>query len=186
MPLALMGQRCLLWRCPVQRCLWLRGPLPVTQLLAVLSGPAGLVLAVLSGRAGLVLAVLSGPAGLVLAVLSGPAVQVLAVLSGPAGLVLAVLSGPAGLVLAVLSGPEGLVLSVLSGPVGLVAVASWPAGQVLAVDSTVLLFPDLLTFLWPFPTLEGVPADSTLPPVCGGAALVAGVFPLSCRALANF
>ncbi|KAJ1182090.1 hypothetical protein NDU88_007285 [Pleurodeles waltl] len=235
-------QRCLWRRCPVQRCLWQRGPFTVTQLLVVLSGPAGLVLAVLSGPAGLVLAVHHGPVGLVLAVLHGPAGLLLAVLHGPAGLVLAVLHGPAGLVLSVLSGPAGLVLVVLSWAAGLVlavafwaaglvlavaslaaglaagmmavaswaagmmAVASWAAGLVLAVASwaagmmavaswaagmmavfsAVLLFPDLLTFLWPFPTLEGVAADSTLPPVPLGVALLAGVFPLSRRALANF
>ncbi|KAJ1191334.1 hypothetical protein NDU88_000650 [Pleurodeles waltl] len=50
----------------------------------------------------------------------------------------------------------------------------------------VLLFPDLPGFLWPFPTLGGVTAESTLPLGPLGAAWVAGVFPLSRRALANF
>ncbi|KAJ1098975.1 hypothetical protein NDU88_004080 [Pleurodeles waltl] len=66
----------------------------------------------------------------------------------------------------------------------MMAVGSWSVGM-MAVFSAVLLFPDLLTFLWPFHTLDGVAADSTLPPVPLGAALVAGVFPLSRQALAN-
>ncbi|KAJ1164713.1 hypothetical protein NDU88_005147 [Pleurodeles waltl] len=88
--------------------------------------------------------------------------------------------------LAVLHGPVGLLLVVASWAAGLVlAVASWAAGM-MADFSAVLLFPDLLTFLCPFPTLEGVSADSTLPPVPLGEALVAGVFPLSRRAWATF
>ncbi|KAJ1141541.1 hypothetical protein NDU88_007870 [Pleurodeles waltl] len=130
---------------PCSAVLEAAGSFAVTQLLAVLSVPAGLELAVLSVSAGLVLAVLS-------------------VLSVPVGLVLAVLSLPAGM------------MSVASWPAGMMAVASWPAGM-MAVSSAVLLFPDFPGFLWPFPTLEGVAADPTLPPGSLGAALVAGVFP---------
>ncbi|KAJ1219011.1 hypothetical protein NDU88_006582 [Pleurodeles waltl] len=85
------------------------------------------------------------------------------------------------------------------GPVwgsGLLAVAFWAARLLLvvfpwavwlmAVLSAVLIFPDLPVFLCPFPTLDGVAAVSTLPTVPLGAALVAGVFPLSRRALGNF
>ncbi|KAJ1150050.1 hypothetical protein NDU88_002848 [Pleurodeles waltl] len=86
--------------------------------------------------------------------------------------------------LAILSGPAGLVLAVTSWVVGLMAVDSWAAG-LMAVFSAMPIFPDLLGFLCHFPTLEGVAADSTLPPVPLGAALVAGVFPLSRRTLAN-
>ncbi|KAJ1127564.1 hypothetical protein NDU88_005963 [Pleurodeles waltl] len=56
----------------------------------------------------------------------------------------------------------------------------------MAVSSAMLLFPDFPGFLWPFPTLEGVAVDSTLPPGPLGVVLVAEVFPLSRRALANF
>ncbi|KAJ1129329.1 hypothetical protein NDU88_007700 [Pleurodeles waltl] len=190
------------WRCPVQRCLRCSAVLETvvpcsavleaavsiagTQLLAVLHGPAGLLLAVTSLAGGLLLAGLSWAAGLVLAVLSWAAGLVLAVLSWAAGLVLAVLSWAAGLVLKVASWAAGLVLAVLSWAAGLVLeVASWAAGM-MAVFSAVLLFPDFPGFLWPFPTLEGVTAESTLPPGPLGAALVAGVLPLSCQALANF
>ncbi|KAJ1127949.1 hypothetical protein NDU88_006342 [Pleurodeles waltl] len=106
----------------------------------------------------------------------------MAVASGAAGMMV-VASWAAGMV-AVASWAEGM-MAVASWAVGMMAVASWAAGM-MAVSSVVLLFPDFPGFLWPFPTLEGVAADSTLPPGPLGAALVAGVFPLSRRALANF
>ncbi|KAJ1123162.1 hypothetical protein NDU88_001635 [Pleurodeles waltl] len=65
------------------------------------------------------------------------------------------------------------------------AVASWAAGR-MAAFSAVLLFPDFEDFFCPFTTLGGVTAYSTLPPGPLGAALPAGVFPLSRRALSNF
>ncbi|KAJ1215244.1 hypothetical protein NDU88_002853 [Pleurodeles waltl] len=111
-------------------------------------------------------------------------VWLLAVASWATGLLLAVLSGAVGL-LAVATWATGLLLAVLSGAVGLLAVASWAAG-LMAVFSAVLIFLDLPVFLCPFPTLEGVAADSAIPTVPLRAALVAGVFPLSRRALANF
>ncbi|KAJ1145823.1 hypothetical protein NDU88_012107 [Pleurodeles waltl] len=174
--------------------------------LAVLSGPAGLVLAVASWVAGQVLAVAYWAAGQVLAVASWAAGQVPAVGSWAAGQVLAVASWATGQGLAVAFWAAGQGLAVASWAAGMMAVGSWAAGQVLAVASwaagmmavgswaagmmavfsAVLLFPDLLTFLWPFPTLEGVAADSTLPPVRLGVDLVAGVLPPLLRALANF
>ncbi|KAJ1103960.1 hypothetical protein NDU88_001377 [Pleurodeles waltl] len=99
-------------------------------------------------------------------------------LAGPSWAVrmgLAVTSWAAGLWLA---GPSRAARMGLAGP-------SWAAGM-MAVFSAVLLLSDLPGFLWPFPTLGGVTAESTLPPGPLGAAWVAGVFPLSRRALANF
>ncbi|KAJ1115176.1 hypothetical protein NDU88_003402 [Pleurodeles waltl] len=106
----------------------------------------------------------------------------LAVLSVAAGLLLAVLS--VGL-LVVASWAAELLLAVTSCTVWLLAVASC-AVWLLAVLSAMLIFSDLPVSLCPLPNLDGVAAISTLPTVPLGAALVAGFFPLSRRALANF
>ncbi|KAJ1189211.1 hypothetical protein NDU88_005961 [Pleurodeles waltl] len=90
----------------------------------------------------------------------------------------------AAVLVAAVSWAAGLVAAVSWAAVLVVAV-SWAAGLV-AVLSTVQIFPDLPVLLCPFPTLDGGAAVSTLPIVPRGAALVAGFFPLSRRALANF
>ncbi|KAJ1140574.1 hypothetical protein NDU88_006923 [Pleurodeles waltl] len=110
---------------------------------------------------------------------------------------LAVASWAVTMRLAVASWAETMGLAVASWAVTMgLAVASWavmmglaeascPAG-LIAVFSAVLLLPDFGDFTCPFPTLGGVTAESALPPGPLCAALMAGGFPLSRRALYNF